>query len=351
MRFLFSLVFFLLALPLLFMFAFERGLLDEYVQEDAIPDEPFIRAELASKTSGEDLSNRVDAALDGEAWDDAAMYAEIAAYMNMPLDADTQARLEAENAFSRRAARNTGSFVTGFVTGTGDDTPAFMGALASDLTVVGDVRDIGAEGSKLVRGEEYSTMILGLSVVGLAATTATVATGGGGLPARIGVSLLKIARKAGTITTGFARDMTRLLNEAMNFDKLGDTLRAVDLADSAATRRAVTSYTDGISFARVTPVLEDVASLERAAGPAETVRLMRYVENTDDLARVSKMAGKYGTKTRGIAEITGKTSLRAFKTAWNLVLLALEWVWAIVGGIGALVATALGRRVVRRRAA
>ena len=106
MRFLFSLVFFLLALPLIFMFAFERGLLDEYVQEDTTPDEPFIRAELASKTSAEDLSNRVDAALEAGAWDDAAMYAEIAAYMNMPLNPEVQARLEAESAFSRRAARN-----------------------------------------------------------------------------------------------------------------------------------------------------------------------------------------------------------------------------------------------------
>lgn len=351
MRFLFSLVFFLLALPLVFMLAFERGFLDGYIDEDAIPDEPFIRAELASKTSPEDLSMRVDAAIEAKAWDDAAMYAEIATFMDMPLEPTTQVRLEAENAFARRAARNTESFVTGFVTGTGDDTPAFMGALASDLTVVGDIRDISSEGTKLARGEEYSTMILGLSVVGLAATTATVATGGGGLPARVGVSLLKIARKSGTITAGFARDMTRLLNEAMNFDKLGDTLRAVDLADSAATRRAVTSYADGISFARVTPVLDDVAAIERAAGPAETVRLMRYVENTEDLARVGKMTGKYGTKTRGIMEITGKTSLRAFKTAWNLLLLALEWVWAIVGGIGALVATALGRRVTRRRRA
>lgn len=351
MRFLFSLVFFLLALPLVFMLAFERGFLDDYVDEDAIPDEPFIRAELASKTSPEDLSRRVDAALEAKAWDDAAMYAEIAIFMDMPLEPATQVRLEAENAFARRAARNTGSFVTGFVTGTGDDTPAFMGALASDLTVVGDIRDISSEGSKLARGEDYSKMILGLSVVGLAVTTATVATGGGGLPARVGVSVLKIARKSGTITAGFARDMTRLLNEAMNFDKLGDTLRAVDLADSAATRRAVASYADGISFARITPVLDDVAAIERAAGPAETVRLMRYVENTEDLARVGKMTGKYGTKTRGITEITGKTSLRAFKTAWNLILMALEWVWAIAGGIGALVATALGRRVARRRRA
>ncbi|MEP0708714.1 MAG: hypothetical protein ABJL17_09305 [Parvibaculum sp.] len=351
MRFLFSLVIFLLALPLLFMVAFERGLLDEYVPEDQIPAEPFIRAELLETTNGPDLSRRINTALDEDAYDDAVMYAEIADYIDVPLDAETQARLEAEDAFSRRAARNTGNFVTGFVTGEGDSTPAFMGAMASDLTVVGDVRDISSEGTKLARGEEYSKMILGLSVVGLAATTATVATGGSGLPARIGVSILKVAKKAGTITAGFTRDVTRVLQEAMNFNKLGDTLRAVDLGNPAATRRAVTEYADGVSMAKVTPILDDVAALERTAGPAETVRLMRYVDNTEDLARVSKMSGKLGTKTRGVIELTGKTGLRAFKTAWNLILLALEWVWTIVAGIGTLFATALGRRAVRGRRA
>lgn len=349
MRFLVSLVVFLLVLPLAFMAAYERGLLDEYVPEDAIPAEPFIKAELSEATSGPDLSRRINGALDENAYDDAVMYAEIAAWAEMPLDPDTQVRLDAENAFARSVTRNTSSFVTGFVTGEGGDTPAFMGAMASDLTVVGDVRDISSEGGKLVRGEEYSQMILGLSVVGLAATTATVATGGGGLPARIGVSILKVAKKAGTVTAGFTRDIVRVLREAVNFDKLGATLRAVDLSDTAATRRAVADYAGGLSMAKVTPLLADVAALERAAGPAETVRLMKYVDNTDDLARIGKMSGTLGTKTRGVIEITGKTGLRTFKTAWNLVLIALGWIWAIVGGIGALFATALGRRVMRRR--
>ena len=351
MRFLVSLVISLLVLPLAFMAAYERGLLDEYVPEDAIPAEPFIKAELSEATSGPDLSHRINAALDENAYDDAVMYAEIAAWADMPLDPDAQARLDAENAFARSVTRNTSSFVTGFVTGEGGDTPAFMGAMASDLTVVGDVRDISSEGGKLVRGEEYSQMILGLSVVGLAATTATVATGGGGLPARIGVSILKVAKKAGTVTAGFTRDIVRVLQEAVNFDKLGTTLRAVDLTDTAATRRAIADYAGGVSMARVTPILGDVAALERAAGPAETVRLMKYVNNTDDLARIGKMSGTLGTKTRGVIEITGKTGLRAFKTAWNLVLIALGWIWAIAGGIGALFATALGRRVMRRRRA
>src|SRR5690606_25114109 len=274
MRFVISLVIFLIALPLLFMTAFEHGLLDDYVQDDDIPVDPFIRAELSEKTTSADLSRRIDEALDNDAYDDAAMYAEIAAYMDMPVAPATQVRLEAENAFARRAARNTGSFVTGFVTGTGDDTPAFMGAVASDLTVIGDIRDIGSEGSKLVRGEEYSTMILGLSVVGLAATTATVATGGAGLPARVGVSVLKVARKAGTVTTGFARDVTRLLQEAMNGESQADTVGSVDLADTTATRRAISNYAEGVATARVMPVVDGGGGVGRAPGAAEAVSLM-----------------------------------------------------------------------------
>src|SRR5690606_10501893 len=117
MRFVISLVVFLIALPLLFMAAFERGLLDEHVHDDDIPVEPFIRAELSEKTTSADLSRRIDEALDNDAYDDAAMYAEIAAYMDTPIAPATQVRLEAENAFARRAARNTSSFVTGFEIG------------------------------------------------------------------------------------------------------------------------------------------------------------------------------------------------------------------------------------------
>ena len=80
------------------------------------------------------------------------------------------------------------------------------------------------------------------------------------------------------------------------------------------------------------------------------MRLLKYVNNGEDLARVTKMTGKLGTKTRGIAEITGKTSLRAFKTVGNLVLWALGWGWAIIAAIGAGFAGTLGRRLTRRRA-
>lgn len=349
MRGVLTVIILLVAAPFIFIFALQKGWLEGYVDADDIPVEPFIRAELANDTNGADLSRRIDNALDEGRFDDAVMYRDIAGYMNMPLDPDTQTRLEEEESLPSTLLRSTGGFFSGFFTGEGEDTASMAGAITSDLTVVGDVRDIGSEGGKMIQGEEYSQFILGLSVVGLAATTATVATGGGGLPARIGVSILKVAKKAGHITEAFAKNVARLLREAVNFEKLRDVLRSTDLANTSATRRAVSEYADTVSFAKVTPVLDDVAALNRTAGPAETVRLLKYVDNTDDLARLSKMSGKLGTRTRGIIEITGKTSLRAFKSVANLFLLALHWIWEIGAAIAAMLFGGAVRSVRKRR--
>lgn len=349
MRGVLTIIILLVAAPFIFVFALQKGWLEGYVDADDIPAEPFIRAELANDTNGADLSRRIDSALDEGRFDDAVMYRDIANYMDMPLAPGTQARLEQEESLPATLLRSSGGFFSGFVTGEGEDTASMAGAITSDLTVVGDVRDIGSEGGKMIRGEDYSQFILGLSVVGLAATTATVATGGGGLPARIGVSILKAAKKAGHITETFARNIARLLREAVNFERLRDVLRSTDLANTSATRRAVSEYADTVSFAKVTPVLDDVAALNRTAGPAETVRLLKYADNTDDLARLSKMSGKMGTKTRGIIEITGKTSLRAFKSVANLVLLALHWIWEIGAAIVAMLFGGVVRSVRKRR--
>jgi hypothetical protein len=144
--------------------------------------------------------------------------------------------------------------------------------------------------------------------------------------------------------------MARILGEAVNFEKLKSVLKDVNLADTSATRHAVTDYANGVSMARVTPVLGDVAALERSVGPAESVRLLKYVNSEADLERVTKMSAKLGGKTRGVIEITGKTSLRAFKTVANLILWVVGWGWAFAAALGAAFLGAVGRRLRRRPA-
>lgn len=349
MRFFFDLLVLALVLPVLFMLAYQNGLLDGVIDDDMITADPFIRAELAQTTSGADLSRRIDTALDAGDFDDAMMYSEIATYMDMPIERGTAERLTREQGTLRTAARNTGSFFEGFVTGEGSNTAAFVGAVSSDLTVIGDVRDIGEEGGKMIIGEDYSKLILGLSVIGLGATTATVATGGAALPTKVGISLLKVAKKAGMLTAEFTAHVGKLLGDALHFDALRDVLKTTDLANIPATREAVTRYTRSISAAPLQPLFSDLAVLEKNVGPADTVRLMRHVKSGDDVANLTKMSGKLGNKTRGVVELTGKTSLRAFKTVSNLILWALGWGWAVVAAIGTGILGSIGSRLTRRR--
>jgi hypothetical protein len=338
----------LVAFPVAFILAFEAGLLDDYIDEDFIPAEPFIRAELHATIPPEEIDLAVNDALDSGQYEDALMYAEIAEYASIPLAPETVERLEDAGTLLLRVSRDTGSFFEGFLTGEGSDTAGFVGAITSDLTVVGDVRDIGREGSKLVAGEEYSELILGLSVVGVAATGATIATGGTALPVKVGVSLMKVAKRTGALTAAFARQLGDLMRKAVDFPGLRRSLSNVSLTDSAATRRAVTDYSSSINLKPLTPVFDDMAALQRNAGPAESVRLLARVENTNDLRRITEMSGTLGVKTRGVMALTGKTSLRAFKTFANFVRWLLEWVWAIAAGIATLIFGAGSRRVVRR---
>lgn len=346
---LFNTVFVLLILaPVGFMYAYQEGWIAGETIDAWLPEAPFVQAELRDRIPPAQMNSMIVTALETDAYSDAVMYADIASYANIPLTQATQDHLAAESTLLAQIGRTTGSFFEGFIYGEGSDTAGFVGAISSDLTVIGDVRDIGLEGSKLIQGEDYSSFILGLSVVGLAATTATVATGGGALPVRIGVSLMKVAKKAGTLTKKFTKTMGRLVKEAVNFPALRRTLTKIDLGDLSATRRAVDDYAKSISTAKLDPIFKNITHLEKTTNPSEVVRLMKYVDTPQDLARLGKMSGKLGTKTRGIIELTGKTSLRAFKTLKNLFLWMLDWVlWA-----GGVVALWLGRKgfkgVVRR---
>jgi len=318
-----------------------------------LSEEEAVRYELQQTTNSEDLGNRVDEALAEDDFESAVMYSEIAEFAGFPLPKETADALYRAGGITATIGRTGSQLASGFFTGEATSIAGLTGAVASDLTVIGDVRDISREGPKMVAGEPYSELILGLSVVGVGVTGATVATGGGGLPGRIGVTLLKVAAKTGSLTVDFSRVLTRMVGDAVNLPGLRQTLREVNLADSAATREAITAYTRTINTAELGPVVARMNDIRGSAGASESVRLMRYVHSTDELADVANMSQRLGRKTRGVIEITGKTSLRAFRTTlriteWILrnIIAFLSW----LGSIFTLFATRFARRLIRSSA-
>lgn len=318
-----------------------------------LSEEEAVRYELQQTTNSEDLGNRVGEALEEGDYDSAVMYQEIAEFAGFTLPKETAEALHQASGITATIGRTGSQLASGFFTGEATSLAGLTGAVASDLTVIGDVRDISREGPKMVAGEPYSELILGLSVVGVGVTGATIATGGGGLPGRVGVTLLKVASKTGSLTLEFSRVLTRMVGDAVNLPGLRQTLREVNLADSAATREAITAYTRTINTAELGPVIARMNDIRGSAGASESVRLMRYVHSTDELADVANMSQRLGRKTRGVIEITGKTSLRAFRTTlriteWILrnIIAFLSW----LGSIFTLFAARFARRLMRSSA-
>jgi hypothetical protein len=310
-----------------------------------IPIEKAVQADLVTNASPARVNSLVLDALERDDIEEADMYLEIATFLDYQLPESTLMRVKEAHELSATVIRNTKQFGEGFVTGSGESTAGIAGAVTSDLTVIGDLRDIALEGGRMLAGQPYSELILGLSVVGVGVTAATIATGGGGIVAKTGISLVKAARRAGRLTTEFATTLTRLTTDAVNMPLLRRTLASVDLTDLNRTQRLVGDYGRNVRAAKLLPVLSRMGEISNRVGPAETVRLMKFVKTGENLDDVSDMTRRFGLKSRGIMELSGKVALRSFKTAFK----ATEWIASqmigLLAWIGGLILMILMRGV------
>jgi hypothetical protein len=301
-----------------------------------IPFEEAVRRELNRTATPGELNARTTAALDRGDVDEARSFATLAAELNRPLPTATLERIEAEEAPTRVAARTAGDFALGFATGNGEGAAGLAGAVISDFTVIGDLRDAAREGGKMALGEPYSQLILGLSAVGIAATAATVASGGGGAPIKVSVSLLKAAFRAGAITAGFAADLGRKLARAVDFDALGVIVRKLDIGSPRTIAEAPAAIARAVHPEVFAGIASDVAAVRRTVGAADTVKLIRYVNSAQDLADLPAFTARFGKASVAVASFTGRASLRVFKTTIRIADFLLDSLLAVLAWFGAL---------------
>ncbi len=314
-----------------------------------VPLEPeeAIRRELDAKITAPAIEAKIEAALARGDVDEARMYAELATEHQRPIRTDLVDRITAEGEAAPTAQRNAMEFGAGFFKGEGTTVAGLAGAVTSDLTVVGDVRDLVHEGGLMIAGQPYSELMLGLATVGIVATGATVATGGGGLPAKLGISLFKVAKKAGTLTAGLGHALGRAVREAVDFNELGNVLRATATLDSAAVRDAASLAVRRASSGGLAKMVGDARHIADITGPGETVRLLKYAHSPEQLADLSAMSTRFGRTTRGVVELTGRTSLRAFKGGVRILSAVIENLLGFAVWFGGLIGMIFTRRVWR----
>ncbi len=171
-------------------------------------------------------------------------------------------------------------------------TPSMLFAcnIPVELTVIGDVKALAEAGADVVADRQVDRIDVALAAAGIGATALVPLTGGTSLTIKAGATTLRVARRMGVLGKGIVRALTDAAKAP--FDEFARTGR-------------LDAVTDARRFRRLGRIADDLGTVAKHAGPAETIFLLKHVETAKDaaaLARVSRIAGK---KTRRTIEVLG----------------------------------------------
>ena len=318
-------------------------------------DDPVLLADhqLAQVFNADGAAREIEAALALDDADLAQSFLDLARDRNVMLDPALVARVEAANstmASTRRAARHFGR---GLIVGESDSLVGLAGTTVSDLLVIGDVRDAVREGTRLAKGEEADELVLGLAGVGLVVTAGTYASLGTGTPARIGVSLVKAAGKAGRITAKMAGWFTRSLREAVDWTKLSSAMRAASLTEPAVAARAAREAVKVEKTEALMRAIGDVGKVQGKAGTKAALDALKIAEGPRDLSRMARLAEAKGTRMRAILKTLGRGAILLTVSAYTLfswLFTAVMVVWGFLAAVKRTTERATQRYCERRRA-
>lgn len=237
--------------------------------------DPAALADLRLRGFDRDMAvTEIEAALKADDAELANSFAALAADRKIELPKELAAKVEAANSLAASTKRNLSSFVSGFLYGEPKDGAGFAGATTGDFMIYGDVRDLVREGSRWVRGVESDPLIMGLAGAGLVATAGTYFSFGAAAPARVGSTLLKVARRTGKISGKLADNFVTLLKTG------GKT--------------------------KVAGALADIAKVQRKGGTRAALEGLKSADNVTDLARAGVLAEKKGSATLAIFKRLGR---------------------------------------------
>jgi hypothetical protein len=298
-------------------------------------------------------TREIRAALAADDAELAASFVELAHDRNVAVDPVLVAEVEAANTTSANAARAAGSFARGLIVGESDDLVGLAGTAISDLFVIGDIRDVAREGTRLAMGEPADELVLGLAGVGLAVTAGTYASLGVGAPGRVGLSVIKAARKTGRLSAGMAQWVGRSLREVVDLSALKRAVGSFSLLQPAVAIRTAREAVKMEKSEGLVKLVGDVGTVQSKAGTRAALEGLKVAEGPREVARAARLAEAKGGKTRAILKLFGRGALVLTTSALNLFSWTFSLVMMLLGFCSAVKRTterATERAIARRKA-
>jgi hypothetical protein len=154
---------------------------------------------------------------------------------------------------------------------------------------------------------------------------------GAAAPARVGLTLVKAARKTGRLGGAMAAWINRSLREMVDWTALKGTVSARSLAQPAAAARTMR---EAIRVEKAQPLLRFVGDLGRvqaSAGTRAALDGLKLAEGPRDVSKLARLAAAKGGKTRAILKLAGRSAIVLAVGAFDLAM----WLfWALVTLLG-----------------
>ncbi len=264
---------------------------------------------LYASASADKLSEMVGSAINEDRLEDAKLYLAIGKRYQYPLHYDYYYQyINQRDTQLRKLKKGLVHFSEGFITGKASDASGITGAFASDFTVIGDARDLYQQYQLHNKGEEVNQLIVGLAGVGIGLTAATYGSAGSASVAKAGTSTLKVAAKTGRLTKNFSAELVRISSKVFDWRLFKQSVKQTNnLSD--LSRVAKKSFHPS-ALMPLQKMAKNIDHIRVNTSLADTLHLLRYVENSDDLRRLEKFTLKHKQYSKGILKITGKGALR-----------------------------------------
>ncbi len=277
-------------------------------------DLPDVISLLKEKTSKEYFEERIYESIKDDKLGEAKSYQSLAKLIGTKIDNSEINKMisENDNAFNNtwRSAKN---MTTGFVFGESENAEQFMGAVASDMMVVGDIRDFSKETINYVNDNEVDYFTYSLSALGLGATVASVATLGGATPAKGGISFLKIANKTKKISSSLLANVNKLVKNSIDIGLLKKQLKKIDIKNVSLLKKEIKkSFNKSTDLTKLVKLTNNISDIKRSSGSySNALKIIKYADTTTEVSKLTKLSNKFGKNTVLILKILGKN---AFKT-------------------------------------
>jgi hypothetical protein len=229
--------------------------------------------------------------------------------------------------------------------------------VATDLSGIGDVRDLIGQGGNYITGQPVNYFTLGIASVGLSLSVATIGTSGVALPLRAGASFLKAVNKVGKLPPRLTAEIGGVLARSINASALDEAMTLGRQMRLGELQRPLGRLFNPRSVAVVTDLATDIGRIGQVGGVRAMKLSIEAADTTRDVKVLAKTAEKYEGRFPAVMKMLGKGAIRLADLMWTLgswLVAAALWLigmaWFVLRATTG-TARFAGRVMLRRRAA